>query len=670
MRGFLLLIFSLGLVIEMASQTAAESIRTKLQSATDDSLRIVLLLELGNSYQLILPDSAMAAYDSAYRLYARQHNSAGKAKARQLRGKVLATSGRNTEALFAFEEAIRLFKKEKNIREEANAWNDLGTIYLNLGMYRDAVQAYSRAIPALEKNNESAALTAIYTNLGECYRELGEYAAMLDQHLKLYELALPMGRPIESGKAALRMGEALSLNGQPDSAKYYVQEAYRTGLNQRDTTLILSALHDLCELDLKLGLTKEVLIKSDSLLLIARQFGRADGILQALMLQGKGLEASKKYKASLDAYEEALNLAKANGSHEQQASVLQRLIELNGFLGKFEDAFSCQRQWKDLNDSLHIAEKSSFISAMRNVYELVEKDKRALDAKKIRGEKKWVIEQRWGYLITGSILLIVLALITFTVIRSIRQRKKLANQEAEVKRVQAMAVEKEQEALRYKSESQRKDQEVKNLRAILRVQEDEQRKVASALNAGLGEGLTAARSGLDEIGREAGNSIPVDLFLQVRNLLTRSSQDLLEISQNLEAEGLEANGIVASLQSLCRKLSTSQIQIEWELNGTERAFGKMEQLHILRIAQELLHNSVKHSRASRVLVSLTFTPKELTLLVEDNGIGLSKEQAGQGNGLRSIQARSAYLNATIDILSGPSKGTSFTILIPIAKSSG
>ena len=51
---------------------------------------------------------------------------------------------------------------------------------------------------------------------------------------------------------------------------------------------------------------------------------------------------------------------------------------------------------------------------------------------------------------------------------------------------------------------------------------------------------------------------------------------------------------------------------------------------ILRCAQELITNTMKHAQASRLFVSLERSDSHIRLVVEDNGVGLGKSVAGNG----------------------------------------
>jgi signal transduction histidine kinase len=87
------------------------------------------------------------------------------------------------------------------------------------------------------------------------------------------------------------------------------------------------------------------------------------------------------------------------------------------------------------------------------------------------------------------------------------------------------------------------------------------------------------------------------------------------------------------------------------------------------VLQEIVNNIIKHAKATEVSIQMIKHEKELTLLVEDNGVGFNVEKTlGEfsGIGLKNIQSRVAFLNGEVFFDSTPGKGTTVTIEIPIA----
>lgn len=82
---------------------------------------------------------------------------------------------------------------------------------------------------------------------------------------------------------------------------------------------------------------------------------------------------------------------------------------------------------------------------------------------------------------------------------------------------------------------------------------------------------------------------------------------------------------------------------------------------ILRCAQELITNAMKHAQASLLTVSLTRTPESLVLVVQDNGVGLGKSV--RGNGMTGMAERVKLLDGTYECES--KHGLKSTLTFPV-----
>ena len=82
---------------------------------------------------------------------------------------------------------------------------------------------------------------------------------------------------------------------------------------------------------------------------------------------------------------------------------------------------------------------------------------------------------------------------------------------------------------------------------------------------------------------------------------------------------------------------------------------------ILRCAQELITNTMKHAQASHIKVKLERTNNEVILMVQDNGIGLGQSHAG--NGMTGMTERVKLLNGQYDVVS--EKGVKSTLTFPV-----
>jgi len=89
---------------------------------------------------------------------------------------------------------------------------------------------------------------------------------------------------------------------------------------------------------------------------------------------------------------------------------------------------------------------------------------------------------------------------------------------------------------------------------------------------------------------------------------------------------------------------------------------------ILRVAEEALHNALRHAEAGNVSVTLSATPEAVTLRVSDDGGGFDVTgAAGAGNrlGLASMRERSRAVRGSLTIDSRPGRGATVTLTVPV-----
>jgi PAS domain S-box-containing protein len=137
----------------------------------------------------------------------------------------------------------------------------------------------------------------------------------------------------------------------------------------------------------------------------------------------------------------------------------------------------------------------------------------------------------------------------------------------------------------------------------------------------------------------------------------------------LRPEILEIEGLVTALK---KQVEAVQIRHELEIVtelGEEPRLSFLSKEALYRIAQEALHNVVKHANATAVKLQLSEDSSKgvagMVLEVSDNGVGFHPQQSFPGHlGLQSMRERLARLGGTLEITSAPGEGTCIRASIP------
>ncbi|WP_189064972.1 sensor histidine kinase [Deinococcus seoulensis] len=136
---------------------------------------------------------------------------------------------------------------------------------------------------------------------------------------------------------------------------------------------------------------------------------------------------------------------------------------------------------------------------------------------------------------------------------------------------------------------------------------------------------------------------------------------------SLRPDALEEGGLIAALTQHAHAMEARHgLKVHAELRR-EPDLAPDVQAAAYRVAQEALHNVVKHARASQVWVSLVQDGPLVTLTVRDDGRGFDPQAQGRGTlGQRSMRERAAGAGGTLSVESAPGEGTAVTLTIPAA----
>ncbi|MBX6771568.1 MAG: hypothetical protein IRY83_07570 [Chloroflexi bacterium] len=208
---------------------------------------------------------------------------------------------------------------------------------------------------------------------------------------------------------------------------------------------------------------------------------------------------------------------------------------------------------------------------------------------------------------------------------------------------------------------------------MLRAQEDERRRLARDVHDGPAQVLANAIFGLEWCKRLVGKE-PDRLITELDNLENDLRAGLAEVRHfiyDLNPISFSDLGLVATLRGYLGRFS-ERTGIETRLMvapEVERLTGQIE-IGVFRIIQEALQNVRKHSRATRVEVTLARDGPALLVRVADNGIGFDRTRVpGSGThfGLVSMAERARLLRGELDVDSAPGAGTRVSLRVPFSE---
>lgn len=201
--------------------------------------------------------------------------------------------------------------------------------------------------------------------------------------------------------------------------------------------------------------------------------------------------------------------------------------------------------------------------------------------------------------------------------------------------------------------------------------ETERRRIARELHDSVSQQLFAAMmmlSAINEQMEDTDERLKKQLEI-VESIVNESQSEMRALLLHLRPINLEGKTLKKGIEQLLTELKTKiQIKLTWEIDNVSLETGMED--HLFRIIQELLSNTLRHSKAKELEVYLKQYHDSLSLRVIDDGVGFNPNEQKAGNyGLVNINERVSNMGGTFKVISFLNKGTSIEIKIPLIKGS-
>lgn len=154
----------------------------------------------------------------------------------------------------------------------------------------------------------------------------------------------------------------------------------------------------------------------------------------------------------------------------------------------------------------------------------------------------------------------------------------------------------------------------------------------------------------------------------VRRLAAEAADELRQVVIELRPADLTGDGLPAVLGKQVDVLNrVGGTAVTLVVDGWRRLPIEQEEA-VLRVAQEALHNAMRHAAASSITVRLSAADSRAELVVEDNGVGFDVSAATRGAhrlGLASMRERARTAGGRLSVRSRPRGGTIVTLEVPL-----
>jgi signal transduction histidine kinase len=209
---------------------------------------------------------------------------------------------------------------------------------------------------------------------------------------------------------------------------------------------------------------------------------------------------------------------------------------------------------------------------------------------------------------------------------------------------------------------------------ILKVQDEEQRRLARLLHETTAQNLAALRMNLTHIQRTCRDEEAAPLIGESIELANRSIQEIRTLSYLLHPPLLDEFGLSLALRWYVTGFE-QRSGIRVTLDAPED-LGRLPREHetaVFRIVQEALTNVHRHSGSAVAHIRITRDAERLALLVQDEGDGFAQKDiaaaAALGVGIAGMQHRVQELGGTLKIDS-TAEGTRLSVDLPLKALNG
>lgn len=215
---------------------------------------------------------------------------------------------------------------------------------------------------------------------------------------------------------------------------------------------------------------------------------------------------------------------------------------------------------------------------------------------------------------------------------------------------------------------------------LIETQEMDRNRISRDLHDSTVQGLTSLGHKMEYCSKLIDKD-PVRVKLELQSMIDVNKEiinDMRAIIYDLRPMSLNNIGLVSTIESYCLYLRRyNNLDVVLKVEGEEKNLTSIIRVTLYRIIQEACNNAVRHAKAKKVLIRISYSDYSIELDIEDNGVGFDKEKVGEqvkedslnGFGLSTMRERARLLSGSFSIDTEPGKGTKVHVFVPLNNTS-
>lgn len=209
---------------------------------------------------------------------------------------------------------------------------------------------------------------------------------------------------------------------------------------------------------------------------------------------------------------------------------------------------------------------------------------------------------------------------------------------------------------------------------VIRVGDRERASLANALHDSIAQSIAGISYQLSAAERVTGDVTMGRRLAAVREATNGILEEVRDLSRTVYPRILDDLGLASALRELARGLSAGSgtPTVDLHVSALAEAAAKRlaaERASVLyRVAEEALQNALRHAHATHISLRLDASVSDMTLRIEDDGVGFDRAELAQrhaGTGLFAMRERVSLARGAFDVSTAPGKGTTVMTSVPI-----
>ncbi|NND94007.1 MAG: tetratricopeptide repeat protein [Flavobacteriales bacterium] len=388
-RASLLLVFFV-LISPLNNIAQEDSLLQELNSATQDTSRVNIMIELAKFYLSSDIDKTLEYASRANELSKSQKFTKGLANAYRYQGLGDYMKGDYAAAVDYWQQSVELFEEIGDKSNVARLYSNIGAVYFNQSDDIKALEFYLKSEKVAEEINDTLRMMAVMTNIGALY---GSNELTYDKAIEFDERALAMGEKLKDnntvGTLASNLGEiymaqaeiirdkagrgefqinkdeyeqAMKKAAEKDSlALAYFYESWTAFAGSENETY---ALRGIGKANMNQGKYDEALTNLTRAYALAKNLDAKMDMAQSKRAIGDVYLSMTNYDEALKYYHEALILAEELESKQDLMDLYVSLAESYSEKSEYKEAFKYQELLTDLRDTIYRVEMNQRLDGL------------------------------------------------------------------------------------------------------------------------------------------------------------------------------------------------------------------------------------------------------------------------------------------------------------------